>query len=512
MRSNPDFGDTIFAVSSGAPPTAIAVLRISGLQAQSALAALCPSTSFPLARRATVRHLYHPDSGTLLDSALVLWFPGPNSASGEDTVELHLHGGRAVIAAVEKALLTLTGLRRAEAGEFTRRAFINGRIDLAEAEGLADLLAAESESQRKQALAAAQGHVSRRVTAWQEQIISLSAYAEAELHFGDDVVDVVSIVDATEDKDIEDSYIENKEKIATSIQQGDSKNPPDVLVESMNILATQMQEWLARPAAERIHDGLLLVIAGPANSGKSTLINAIAQREVAIVSSFAGTTRDIVEIPLALDDIAVRLADTAGLRDLDDLGDVSDSKNVESIVGVGNVAGIVDKDIIEAIGISRAHDLITVADMLLWLGEPATAPDHPCCLTIAAQADRRIYDPDWPEICATSDVVISAHSGEGMADLHHAIVTRARGLLPGPGEVALHQRQRAALREACDWLTIAGRIPDIDAMDATSPSTSDILLLAEHLRLAARALDKITGRAGVDDMLDVLFARFCIGK
>ena len=419
-------------------------MRVSGPQAGAALRTL--TGRLPAPRRASLSELRTID-GAPLDRALVLWFPGPATATGEDLAELHLHGGRAVVAAVEAALGTIAGLRPALAGEFTRRAFLNGRIDLAEAEGLADLLAAETESQRVQALGLANGHVSRAVAGWQDRLLTLMAEAEAELNFADE--DDVEVGDAVSQR----------------------------LIAGMGTLSAELGEWLARPAAEVIAEGLSVVIAGPPNAGKSTLINALAQRELAIVSPVAGTTRDVIETPLALDGIAMRFSDTAGLR------------------GEG-------ADVIEAIGIDRARAAVEAADILLWLGLPGEAPDHPRTILIAAQADRWRDDAAAEAAAAHCDLILSAATGEGMDKLHRYIVDMARTLLPREGEATLRQRQRTALGEARDWLTIA----------AGSIEMRDLILLAERLRLAGGALDRITGRAGVEDMLDTLFARFCIGK
>ncbi len=426
------------------PPAAIAVVRVSGAQAAAALRSL--TGRLPEARRAGLAALKAAD-GTALDRALVLWFPGPATATGEDLAELHLHGGGAVVAAVEAALAALPGLRRAEAGEFTRRAFENGRIDLAEAEGLADLLAAETESQRVQALGMASGHVSRAVEAWQERLLTLMAGAEAELNFADE------------------DDVEVGESVAQTLRDG------------MAALAADMGEWLERPGAEVIAEGLSVVIAGPPNAGKSTLINALAKRELAIVSPVAGTTRDVIETALALDGIAMRFSDTAGLR-------------AESA------------DAIEMIGIDRAKAAVAAADILLWLGPPKEAPDHPRAILVAAQADRWKGDAAAEADAARCDLMLSAATGEGMDRLHRMIVEMARTLLPREGEAALRRRQREALAEAKAWLVI----------DAGSREAGDLILLAERLRLAGGALDRITGRAGVEEMLDTLFGRFCIGK
>ncbi len=426
------------------PPAAIAVVRISGSAAGPALEAL--AGRLPTPRRASLAEL-RDAAGAPLDRALLLWFPGPATATGEDLAELHLHGGRAVVAAVEAALGALPGLRRAEPGEFTRRAFLSGRIDLAEAEGLADLLAAETESQRVQALGMASGHVSRAVAAWQERLLALMAGAEAELNFADE-----------DDVDVYDGATRR-------------------LVDGMADLAAELGDWLRRPAAEVIAEGLSVVIAGPPNAGKSTLINALAQRELAIVSPVAGTTRDVIETPLALDGIVMRFSDTAGIR-------------AESA------------DDVEAIGIDRAKAAVEAADILLWLGPPALAPAHPRTILVAAQADRWRGDAADEARAARCDLILSAATGEGMDRLHAAIVAMARTLLPREGEAALRQRQRAALAEAKEWLSI----------EADTREAEDMILIAERLRLAATALDRITGRAGVEDMLDALFGRFCIGK
>ena len=426
------------------PPAAIGVVRISGPQAGSALEAL--AGRLPAPRQASLA-LLKDAAGAPLDRALILWFPGPATATGEDLGELHLHGGRAVVAAVEAALATMPGLRRAEPGEFTRRAFENGRIDLAEAEGLADLLAAETESQRVQALGMASGHVSRAVAGWQERLLGLMAGAEAELNFADE-----------DDVDVYEGAAQR-------------------LMAGMAALGAELDDWLARPAAEVIAEGLSVVIAGPPNAGKSTLINALAQRELAIVSPVEGTTRDVIETPLALDGIAMRFSDTAGIR-------------------------AEGADAIEAIGIDRARAAVEAADILLWLGPPAEAPDHPRAILIAAQADRWRGEAAAEVEAARCDLTLSAATGEGLDQLHRMIVEMARTLLPREGEAALRERQRAALAETKQWL----------ATETGTREAEDLILIAERLRLAATALDRITGRAGVEDMLDALFGRFCIGK
>ncbi|MFA5969830.1 MAG: tRNA uridine-5-carboxymethylaminomethyl(34) synthesis GTPase MnmE, partial [Sphingomonas sp.] len=321
---------TIFAVSSGTPPAAIAVMRISGPAACAAGRALCGA--LPPPRQASLRAVRHPVSGDLLDRAILLWFDGPATATGEDLVELHLHGGRAIVASVTGALGSMPGLRPAEPGEFTRRALAAGRIDLAEAEGLADLLVAETESQRRRALSAAEGEVSRAVGRWSDRVLLLSAQVEALLDFSDE--DDVASEGAT-----------------------------DEISEGIAALGVEIDEVLATPPVERLRDGLRVVLAGPPNAGKSTLLNTLAARDAAIVSPIAGTTRDRIEAPLVRDGIAYVLTDTAGLA-------------AETA------------DPIEALGIERTGQAIAQADILLWLGD-TPPPAHPTMIWLYPRLDER---------------------------------------------------------------------------------------------------------------------------
>ncbi|MCZ8368675.1 MAG: tRNA uridine-5-carboxymethylaminomethyl(34) synthesis GTPase MnmE [Porphyrobacter sp.] len=424
-------GETIFALSSGAPPAGVGVIRVSGPSARKALAALAGRV--PDARRASLARL-RDTNGALLDEALVLWFPGPNTATGEELAELHCHGGRAVIAAVEGALATLPGLRRAEPGEFTRRAFANGRIDLAEAEGLGDLLAAETELQRAAALANAGGALSRQVEGWRERLLGFSAELEGVLDFSD---------------------------------EEDSADLPESFTWNIAALSSELAEWLARPRSERLGEGYRVVFAGPPNAGKSTLFNALVESEAAITSPIAGTTRDVIERSIAIEGVPFTFVDTAGLR-----GD----------------AGV---DAIEAIGIARAETELMRADLVLWLGPEGEGPKG--AWEIAAQADRAGFTPK------RSGMALSAETGQGVAALKQALVAHARNALPKPGEAALNARQYARLSEAAEALEAAGRI-------------ADPLLVAEELRRARLAFDRLIGRATTEDMLDTLFGRFCIGK
>ena len=419
--------ETIFALSSGLPPAGIAVLRISGPAAGSALVAL--AGKIPAPRRATLVRLIDPSNGGALDQALLLWFPGPASVTGEDLAELHLHGGRAIVAAVHTVLGRIDGLRAATAGEFTRRAFENGRIDLAEAEGLADLLAAETEGQRQSALALAEGALGRQVTMWQTALLRISALVEATLDFSDE----------------------------GDVGEGDTYRQP--LME----LVEALEAMLASPPAERLKDGIRVVLAGPPNSGKSSLFNKLIDRDGAIVSAIAGTTRDRIEAPVVIAGIPLLLIDTAGLRDE-------------------------TNDAIEAIGIARTGEAIAVADILLWLGDSDEAPCD--ALIVAAKADLGTHRAGLP---------VSVVTGEGVESLKQVIIAHAKTLLPKSGALALNARHRAILSEVRTELSAAH-------------ASGDGLLTAEHLRLARAKLDRITGKGGVEDMLDTLFGAFCIGK
>ncbi|MBK8376201.1 tRNA uridine-5-carboxymethylaminomethyl(34) synthesis GTPase MnmE [Sphingorhabdus sp.] len=429
-----DSVDTIFALSSGAPPAAIAVVRISGTQAFEAVRALAGKV--PAARKASLRTLRDAD-GSTLDEALVLTFPGPATATGEDLAELHLHGGRAVVRGVEAALAAMPGLRKAEPGEFTRRAFQHGRIDLNEAEGLADLLSAETEWQRRSALAMAGGGFSRQIEDWRMAILVLSAQVEAVLDFSDE-----GDVSETENTNISKRCLE---------------------------LHDVMTRQLSAPSAEKLRDGLRVVLAGPPNSGKSTLLNALVSREAAIVSDIAGTTRDLIEVPVSFSGMPFLLTDTAGLRD--------DSQ-----------------DAIESIGIDRANAAIANADMLLWLGTEGEGPEHSLTLEIEAKVD----DPSHC-IKSSNSLRLSARTGEGVVALIDWLVETGRTMLPPPDSFAINQRQQGLLKQCALSLSAAAK-------------STDLLVSAEELRQARLALDALTGRASTEDMLDALFGRFCIGK
>lgn len=434
MRRNlaTEFSQTIFALSSGAPPCGVAVLRVSGPEAGRALERL--TGSLPPPRKASVRQVRDVD-GSWLDEALVLWFVGPHSATGEDCAEIHCHGGRAVIRAIERALEDGCGLRRAEAGEFTRRAFVNGRMDLLEAESLGDMLSAETELQRAVLASSAQGEASRRVAQWRDTVLSASAAVEQELDFAD----------------------EDEEGTA----------PPSQWRAAVSEARAEISTWLAVPSTDRLREGLRIVLAGPPNSGKSSLFNAILDEAAAIVSPVAGTTRDAIERPIAIGGVPFLLVDTAGLR----------SDGAEEI---------------ERIGIARAEAEVARAGVVLWLGAEGEGPAG--ALEVASMIDL----PEAPRK-GTGAARVSSETREGLADLLAQIAELGRDKLPKPGQVAVSRRQRELLDQTHTALRFAGE-------------QDDLLLVGESLRQARHSLDAMLGNVATEDMLDALFGRFCIGK
>jgi tRNA modification GTPase len=420
--------DTIVALSSGRPPAAIAIVRTSGPSSHSAAEAL--AGTLPRPREASLRRLVDPGDGSLIDEALILRLDAPNSSTGENIVEYQCHGGRATVDALIRALLSRPGMRLAEPGEFTRRALANGRIDLTQAEGLAELLMAETDLQRRSAMARAGGALRRHLDHWRERLLLLSAQAEVAIDYADE-------------------------------EEGSSV--PD-LGPGLRQLASEMRSLIEAPRVEPLRDGIRVVVAGPPNAGKSSLVNALAQGEKAIVTHIAGTTRDVIEIPIAIDGIPFVLVDTAGLRESD--------------------------DVVESIGVERARYEAERADLLLWLGDPGEMPSHPAGQVIAAKADLGV---------SSKGLAVSSVTGEGLEALTRTLVERAREMVPQGDRLALDRRQHDLLEECEAALQRAGRL-------------NDPVLVAEELRNARLAIDRISGRAGVEDLLDALFGRFCLGK
>ncbi|MFC4175304.1 tRNA uridine-5-carboxymethylaminomethyl(34) synthesis GTPase MnmE [Microvirga sp. GCM10011540] len=436
MRSD----DTIFATASGHGRSAVSLIRISGDRSRFILETMAGGV--PVPRRAVLRILCDPASGEPLDQALVLWMPGPGSFTGEDQAELHIHGGLATRAAVLRALNALEGCRAAEAGEFTRRAFLNGRMDLSRVEGLADLIDAETEAQRRQALFQLEGRLGHAAERWREEILQVLALLEACLDFSD---------------------------------EGDV--PEDLETEITGRLARMRDDFhrvLENRSGERLREGLTVVLAGPPNAGKSTLLNALAQRDVAIVSPIAGTTRDVIEVHCDLGGLPVVIVDTAGLRD--------------------------STDPIEQEGVSRARARAQDADLVLWLmppeggeGEP---PEARRLLKVATKVDVNRNRDD-------ADLAISAATGAGLPDLMRMLEAEAQAVLGQGDAVLTRERHRRALERARDSVARA-----LAMMSSAGP----LELIAEEVRLAARAVGEITGRVDVEHVLDRLFSSFCIGK
>jgi tRNA modification GTPase len=439
--------ETIFALSSGRPPAAIAIVRISGPQARTALANLCGKVPEPrTVHVATLRD----SKGNAIDESVALFFPAPHSATGEDIAEFQIHGGRAVIAALFEAFGKIEGLRPAEPGEFTRRAFENGKLDLTEAEGLDDLIHADTDRQRRQALRQLKGLLGEKAESWRRQIIEASALVEAGIDFSDE-------------GDV------SAELIAPALKK-------------ISALKSEIEETLAASAqSERLRDGLVVAIAGPPNAGKSTLLNRLARREAAIVSPHAGTTRDAIEIHLDLDGYPVTLIDTAGIRDT--------------------------HDPVEQEGVRRARERARSADLVLWLVDASDAvpPEIDGELkglpiwiarnkidianTVAPKSSGEVFD-------------ISASRGDGVQELVARLISFAQEFFASSEDgIVSRARHRTLLQETADSLQRA----------AVAAGQGDELL-AENLRIAVHSLGRLTGRVDVEDVLDVIFREFCIGK
>ena len=448
---------TIFALSSGKPPSAISIVRVSGPQAKAALEVLAGRVPEP---RMATRALLRDADGQAIDDAIVLWFPGPASATGEDVAELHIHGGRAVQAGLLAALAVFEDVRAAEPGEFTRRGFENGKLDLTEAEALDDLIHADTDRQRRQALRQLKGLLGDKVRKWRTQLIEASAMIEAGIDFSD---------------------------------EGDV--PAELIAPAMRTVRSllgEIEEVLAAQGrSERLREGLRVAISGPPNVGKSTLINLLVRREVAIVSPHAGTTRDVIEVQLDLDGYPVTLIDTAGIRDTDDP--------------------------VEQEGVRRARMRAAESDLVLWLTDGETRRDE-SGLEVPAEAtlwvvrnkiDLEVIDGRAGAGTMNSQVLnssaafrISAGRGDGIAELVAAVTTFARDYL-GSGEDSLigRERQRKLLRETAEALR-----------RAVSIAGAGDELVAEELRAASQSLGRLLGRVDVEDILDTIFREFCIGK
>jgi tRNA modification GTPase len=447
--------ETIFALSSGAVPSGVAVIRVSGPKTREIVEALAGRVPEP--RKTMLAKLRHPETGDVLDEALMLYFQGPASFTGEDVAEFQCHGGRAVVSGLLSALSTFPQCRPAEAGEFTRRAFDRGRMDLTEVEGLADLIAAETESQRKQAVRQMGGALGKLYDDWRKRLIHMRAMIEADFDFADE-------------EDVPGSVAE------------------EVWSEARQLHAEIAEHLEKSRSGERLRAGLQVVLMGAPNAGKSSLLNAIAGREVAIVTEEAGTTRDVIEVHLDLAGYPVTLVDTAGLRQTE---------------------GLVERE-----GIRRAEERGRGADLILWAVEPggvdhddasAGLPDDlrssVPVWTVRTKADLETL-PEQDSSGTIQEIACSSKSAEGMNPLLSRLTRFAEETISlGEAPLATRERHRHYLTDCLSGLRAA---VDMDHLPAE--------LRAEDLRRAADALGRITGRIDVEDLLDVIFRDFCIGK
>jgi tRNA modification GTPase len=434
--------DTIYAPATAPGRAAIAIVRISGPAAGNALRAL--TGNLPPPRSARHLRLRDPDTGEALDDAVALWFPGPGSVTGEDVAELHLHGSRAALAAV-MAALARQGLRLAEPGEFTRRAFENGKLDLTQAEAVADLVAAETEAQRRQALRQLDGALGAVYQGWGERLLRLLAHLEAAIDFPDEDL------------------------------------PPGIetrVAAETAALAAEIARHLADGhRGERLRDGIAVAIVGPPNAGKSSLLNRLAQREAAITSPVAGTTRDVIEVAVDLAGYPVVLADTAGLRD--------------------------SADLVEQEGLRRALARAESAELRLFVFDAARPRDARGAeawpgrdtLLVANKIDLAAAPGALPR----GALAVSALTGDGIAELVAALAARVSADYVAAAPLLTRARHREALEAAEEALR--------RSFDARLSE-----LRGEDLRLAWRSLGRITGRVDVEDLLDIIFADFCVGK
>jgi tRNA modification GTPase len=436
--------DTIVALSSGAPPAGVAVIRLSGAATGGLIRALAGAVPDP--RRLTLATL--TIDGAPIDTGLIAWFPGPHSFTGEDCAELQVHGSRAVVRTLLRHLAAQSGVRLAAAGEFARRAFENGKLDLTEVQGLGDLIDAETENQRALAYARLEGGLSRRIEGWRERLLDLRAEIEARLDFSD---------------------------------EGDVGDLPPAFEKSLNALLADLAAVLGTQGQGRIiREGFRVVLAGPPNAGKSSLLNALSRSDVAIVSDEPGTTRDLKEVPLDLEGQLVILIDSAGLRE-------TTSKA-------------------EALGIERARDAMVSADLLLWLDAPDVPLAEPPDFSWLEEQWRR---PPMMRVATKSDVgtiegaelSVSSTTGAGIVELLNFILevsgarhSRAADL------IVSHEADRAAL--------IAANI----ALGEVFENLDRPELAAERLREASTALERLLGRMDAESVLDRLFLSFCIGK
>lgn len=441
--------DTIFAVSSGSGRAAIAIVRLSGPRTADVVAGL--TGSIPKPRSHSLRRLIDPAAGGVIDEAVAVWVPGPRSFTGEDCAEFHVHGSRAVLAAVFKALAAYPGVRPAEAGEFTRRAVMNGKMDLVEAEGLGDLLAASTERQRRQAMSHMLGEASSVFESWRKRLLDIRA-------------DIEAVIDFAEEEGV----------AAAAAGRIDAQ--------CLSLL-DEMQRAVAKAAAaESIRDGVKVVLAGLPNTGKSSLLNALAGRNAAIVSAIPGTTRDVIEVMLDIDGIPVILTDTAGLR--------------------------TGADEIEREGITRARQELRSGDVILWVCSPDIEgsdhydPDATVDLVVFNKADLPRLNSGLVRNELRRVILVSARTGAGLPELIAELTEILRSRFHAKDSaIIVSTRQKDATQQSIRMLN-----------DSLARDSSRLEMKAECIRMAADAVGRITGRTEVEEWLGVIFAKFCIGK
>jgi tRNA modification GTPase len=435
-----EFTETIYALSSGAVPAGLAVIRISGPKVEDVVRSMVSGT---VPARTTSLRTIRTRNGDVLDNGLVLFFPGPNSFTGEDVVEFHLHGGRAVVSAVYRELSAFDGMRQALAGEFSRRAFENGKLDLLEIEGLADLISAETEMQRRLALEQSSGGLSLIYEAWAKRLTRGRALIEAELDFPDE------------------------DDVPGSVS--------DQVWSDMTELAKEIRQHLGMAkTGEIIRDGFKVVIAGLPNAGKSSLMNALVRRDIAIVTDIAGTTRDVLSTDLDIDGFLVKLYDTAGLRETE--------------------------EVVEREGIRRARTAMDAADLVIYIEDMSVPSEND---RVPSSALRVGTKADLPGVSSKPyDVRISVETGAGLDELRQTIGDRLREMVP-PHSLAIPTRTRHND-------SLAECIAAIER--AVANDHVDLDIRAEELRMAGAALGRITGRVDVENLLDIIFGEFCIGK
>lgn len=441
FESEMNNSETIFAVSSGSGMAGIAVIRMSGGKAGGVLASV--AGPLPLPRRASIRQLRHPQTQEVIDQGLVLWMPGPLSSTGEDVAEFHVHGSAAVIEAMFEVFRSISGVRLAEPGEFTRRAFVNNRMDLVEAEGLADLLQARTEAQRRMAMHHMLGHASSQYEDWRTEMISLLARLEAAIDFVEEAGVAVAAL-------------------------------ADIRPKTLDLVARLSRAAAEADRAGALRSGVKVVFAGAPNVGKSTLLNLVAAREAAIVSSRPGTTRDVIEVPVVLGGIPVILTDTAGLR---------------------AKAG----DEVEVIGMQRAKSEAAAADIVVWVSSVDVAEDTENAVVPALKV---LNKSDLLGDAHGADLRVSARTGEGIAELIAELERLVSARFSGMEQASvIRTRHRDAVEESIRFLN-----------DSLLHDVGQIELAAECLRKACFSIGRVTGRVDVEDLLGKIFSEFCIGK